>query len=559
MTLRILAVAALLGAWFPAAPARAAESAGSSAAERNLIPNGTLETPAASGKAPAGFELEGDVVYGPLGSQTEHAGRGVRLLSGRDTKHDGRRAGALTTTVGQLSPDLGRWFRLRVEGLAQEGFAVERDELFLDVEFFRDAGRNSLDSNSSLDHAKRWIYPQVVLERAALADAGTNRNLGPATWRSYDLEFRTPFPEVDTLRLTVGFDRGHGRGANSEFWIGAVELTPIPVPADYQPPAGGKISRSAADAATLVRLGGRWYYDPPAGNRQPPEQFDAANAHRLFYLADRLEAPFADNVSAWLRAGWLDRSGQPVSADRFVRDNVVVSFTPTHLVVHTHGLPNHPTATFPDRWRAIDGNPNYIQEKDSTYQIPLEPRVNPRHVAMKDSNNNDHALPMGPIGIAVNGVVFFNPFDHLQNQDAVWRLDRCCGHPAPNSLYHYHKYPACVKSPWSDDGTAHSPLIGFAFDGFPVYGPYEAAGQLAKDSRENPLNEFNGHEDAARGWHYHVTPGKFPHIIGGFWGEVDERLLRRGPPGGRPGRGPGGPGMGPPGFGPPGFGPPPRP
>ena len=66
--------------------------------------------------------------------------------------------------------------------------------------------------------------------------------------------------------------------------------------------------------------------------------------------------------------------------------------------------------------------------------------------------------------------------------EAIWRLDRCCGHPSPGIEYHYHKYPVCVKSPWTDDGTAHSPLIGFAFDGFPIYGPYEAAGELAKDS-----------------------------------------------------------------------------
>ena len=31
------------------------------------------------------------------------------------------------------------------------------------------------------------------------------------------------------------------------------------------------------------------------------------------------------------------------------------------------------------------------------------------------------------------------------------------------------------------------------------------------------------------GWHYHVTPGKFPYIIGGYYGEVDRRG-RRGPP-----------------------------
>jgi hypothetical protein len=135
---------------------------------------------------------------------------------------------------------------------------------------------------------------------------------------------------------------------------------------------------------------------------------------------------------------------------------------------------------------------------------------------------------MGPIGVAINGVVFFNPFD-AGSEDATDVMDRCCGHPAPGNEYHYHKYPVCVKSPFVDDGEEHSPLIGFAFDGFPVYGPYEAKRLMAKDDTSNPLNAFNVHFDEQRGWHYHVTPGKFPYIIGGYYGEADRRGGRRGP------------------------------
>ena len=123
-------------------------------------------------------------------------------------------------------------------------------------------------------------------------------------------------------------------------------------------------------------------------------------------------------------------------------------------------------------------------------------------------------------------------------QDATDLMDRCCGHPSPDNRYHYHKYPVCVKSPFADEGTEHSPPIGWAFDGYAIYGPYEAEGLMAKDSKDNPLNDFNVHRDAHRGWHYHVTPGKFPYIIGGFWGKVKE-LRRPRPPGGR--GGPGGP------------------
>lgn len=522
---RLLAFVVLGLAVVPWVWTRAIESAANRAARPNLIPweLARLSQP------PSELALAGDVSFGPLGEAAkEYHGNGLRLQTGNDLDRNGRVEGAATATVRGLSAAQGRWFRFRVRGLAQDALRVERDDLYLKVEFLRDAGTNSLD------HIKQSIYERVEQDRRVLADPGTNQRLGRATWRSFDLVFRTPFPEVDTVRLSVGFGHGQPTESPAEFWVNELELTAVDVPADYVSPKVPSPGRDKADSAQLVPLGGRWYFDPRGGDRTPPAEFNHTHADRLLYRSDRLETPFADNMSAWLRKGYLDAAGELVREDRFVPDNVVVSFTTTHLVVRSHNLPNHPTAVFPDRNRALDGNPNYIQERITTLRIPLEPKVNPQHVAMKNANNNDHALPMGPIGVAVNGIVFFNPFDHLLDEDAVWRLDRCCGHPSPRAQYHYHKYPVCVKTPWADDGSGHSPLIGFANDGFPVYGPYETAGVLAKDDARRPLNEFNLHEDPERGPHYHVTPGKFPHIIGGFWGVAE--TIRLGPPG------PGGPG-----------------
>jgi len=491
---------------------------------RNLVENGHFQTADETGKRPAEFMLAGNVSFGILGDpSTENNDRGVRLLSGINANQDGTPRGSVSTMIKDLRREDGRWFRLRVRGLAQDNFQVEQNDLCLKVEFFRDGGKNALD------HITKPIYGAIVQDRKALVDAGTNKNLGGTVWRSFDMEFRTPFREVDTLVLTVGFGHGNGTGPRSEFWINEMELTPIPVPADYIPPKGGIVSRRKEALSEMVSLGGRWYFDPRGGDRTPPAEFNSTNADRLFYLSDRLEAPFQDNMSAWLRKGYLDRDGNIVKEDRFEPDNVTVSFIKTHLVMHTKGLPNHPTAVFPDTQESLDGNPNYIQEKNLTFSIPLEPKENPRHIAMKNGDNSNHALPRGPIGVAVNGVVFFNPFDQ-GGIEAIGRLDRCCGHPAPNFMYHYHKYPVCIKSPWADDGETHSPLIGFAFDGYPIYGPYESKGLLAKDDRANALNAFNMHFDKERGWHYHVTPGQSPHIIGGFWGVAEIRRPQGPPP-----------------------------
>lgn len=496
-------------------------------AQEKLISNPNLNPRAEGELAPDGFEIVGDAVYGNLDTlQRENSGWGVRLLAGEDVNGDGQHAGAMQITVPGITATEGRWFRLSIRALAQEDFHVDRDSLWLKVEFWTDEGR------TSLDHIEQTIFPQVELDRQSLRDSGTNRNLGPATWRTFVLEFRTPFPEIDTLRLSAGFSQGRASGKQSEFWINEFDLVRIPEPSTVTPTALPEKFAAALDS--LRHLGGRWYFDPRGGDDSLPSQFDDTNADQLLYRSDRLIAPFAGNMTSWLRSGYLNRAGAVVEEAQLISDNVVITLSETHLVMRSKNLPNHPTAKFPDRWRALDGNPNHIGEQDFTWYLPLEPRQNPNARAMHDQNNNDRALPMGPIGVAINGVVFFNPFDHLLDEDAVWRLDRCCGHPAPQGLYHYHKYPVCLKSPWSDDGQAHSPVIGFAFDGYPVYGPYESAGELARLSEGNPLNEFNVHYDEQRGWHYHVTPGAFPHIIGGYWGVVESKNLRRPGPRGRP-------------------------
>jgi hypothetical protein len=119
--------------------------------------------------------------------------------------------------------------------------------------------------------------------------------------------------------------------------------------------------------------------------------------------------------------------------------------------------------------------------------------------------------------------VFFNPFEQggmnaVEGYSEVW-LDSCCGHPQQTGVYHYHKFPTCVKSPFPDDGRRHSPVIGFAFDGYPIHGPWESDGLMAKDLEdERALDVCNGHSDDDRGYHYHVTPGRFPYVIGGYRG-----------------------------------------
>lgn len=198
-------------------------------------------------------------------------------------------------------------------------------------------------------------------------------------------------------------------------------------------------------------------------------------------------------------------------------DNIRLRHDDHFLLMDSQGYPNHPTALFPN-----SRNPNTIRVQDFHFRLPLVPR----------RSETITRVPMGPIGVALNGVVFFNPFEAggmnaIEGYSEVW-LDSCCGHPEQRGVYHYHKYPSCVKSPFPDDGKQHSPVLGFAFDGFPVYGPWEKDSVLAKDLEgEKALDVCNGHSDPVRGYHYHVTPNRFPYLIGGYAG-VPELSNNRG-------------------------------
>ncbi len=268
------------------------------------------------------------------------------------------------------------------------------------------------------------------------------------------------------------FDRSVGRRGASESTVSANDSIAI---------------------AELVHIGGKWYMK------------DGSKRQYFYQDGDRHVDLFSYHMKDSNKDGI---------------DEIRVSHDSQCIIIDSQGYPNHPTAVFPN-----SGNPNSIRAQSFHFRLPLEPK-------MAESITR---LPMASIGVALNGVVFFNPFEMagmnaVEGYSEVW-LDSCCGHPQQTGVYHYHKYPSCVKSPFSDDGKQHSPIIGFAFDGFPVYGPYEEAEVMAKDLKgERALDVCNGHSDAQRGYHYHVTPKRFPYIIGGYAGVVEpsnNRGLRR--------------------------------
>ncbi|MCB0430939.1 MAG: YHYH protein [Flavobacteriales bacterium] len=121
------------------------------------------------------------------------------------------------------------------------------------------------------------------------------------------------------------------------------------------------------------------------------------------------------------------------------------------------------------------GNPNTPANQNFVFKITRHPAKN---------TGTPIQTGLGHIGVFSNGVSIFNPKDAMsyKNQN-VWyqnaiivegpSFDDCLGHPAGNGEYHHHLNPTCLY----DDSltTEHSPIIGYAFDGFPVYGAFAYA------------------------------------------------------------------------------------
>ena len=180
-----------------------------------------------------------------------------------------------------------------------------------------------------------------------------------------------------------------------------------------------------------------------------------------------------------------------------------VQYNTTDVYVSTKGIPAYPTGPF------LDGNPSLASDQNAIFKFPLAPVEN---------TGTKTATTGGNIGVFINGVALFDYRDGVAwnnatsalcggpgnppcpggpmatqdwNRDAIpaekGGFDCSKGHPARGN-YHHHQNPSAFKLDkvvisticnlydadglYTIDSSSHSPLIGFAYDGFPIYGAY---------------------------------------------------------------------------------------
>lgn len=223
----------------------------------------------------------------------------------------------------------------------------------------------------------------------------------------------------------------------------------------------------------------------------------------LLLLTLQLNAQTNPAITSWLRntTGITGRhyvSGNSTPINDNVSANVQqVQYSTNYSYISATGIPSYITGPFQD------GNPSLATNQNSIFKFPLNPVQN---------TGNPTSTTGGNIGVFINGVALFDYRDGVSwrnstnsmaggplggQGDGIWNRDAivaertgfdCAkGHPA-NGNYHHHQNPSAfnldlaIISNVCDlyladglyviDSSKHSPLLGFAYDGFPIYGAY---------------------------------------------------------------------------------------
>jgi hypothetical protein len=198
--------------------------------------------------------------------------------------------------------------------------------------------------------------------------------------------------------------------------------------------------------------------------------------------------------------------------------DVTVAVDGDFVVLTSNGIPNHKSPYFDasdPRYEAYNGsNTRFAKAPGSIAVTRVSLRI-PLHPARAATSA---ATPLGPIGMALNGVPFFNQYNGQSRPLTVEidSFDQYNGHPTPTNAYHYHVEPLYLTKTIGSDK-----LLGVLLDGFPVYGPVENGKRVTNADLDNLHGHTSATADFPLGiYHYHITDAD-PFINGaGFYGSA---------------------------------------
>lgn len=212
-----------------------------------------------------------------------------------------------------------------------------------------------------------------------------------------------------------------------------------------------------------------------------------------------------------------------------------------------------------------------LRPQNHQWNIPLEPELSGSFEELEHNK---------VIGFALNGLPFHSaeesegpgpardPLGDLEGDDfEQLSIDFCAGHTGVPGIYHHHALPEnCVILGYSAESSFRSPLLGYALDGFPIYGPRVCVNHPDCDSEDDfaevksswekaddgvgdwlgyrfvprddeaYLDRCNGRIGPDGTYRYHATT-EFPYTLGCFRGTPTEPLNLRDPSNGMPSEG----------------------
>lgn len=184
-------------------------------------------------------------------------------------------------------------------------------------------------------------------------------------------------------------------------------------------------------------------------------------------------SPTATGAAACAASNFLDvtNAAGPGGAYASLRPSLSASCGASTVTVLSNGIPTYEYVAL---------TPNGLQAKSYTFTFPRYPVI-----AVATT-----VVPLlGNVGVAVNGIPIYGPNeaaapDYYGDPIAATILDECGSHSGQAGSFHNHtlQVKCLVQSavsesqPWNDPDPSPndpSPIVGYAFDGFPIYGPYE--------------------------------------------------------------------------------------
>jgi YHYH protein/Secretion system C-terminal sorting domain len=227
------------------------------------------------------------------------------------------------------------------------------------------------------------------------------------------------------------------------------------------------------------------------------------------FLASMLFAQTNPTITSWLQNSTVTgryytvAGGSTAIANNILVNCQKVQYSSNFAYVTCTGVPSYATGPFQD------GNPSQATNQNAIFKFPLSPVQN---------TGTKTATTPGNIGVFINGVALYDYRDGVAwnstsntlcggpgnpmcpggmgaaqawNRDAILAekagFDCAKGHPAMGN-YHHHQNPSAfdldltvvstvcnlydADGLYKIDSTKHSPLLGFAYDGFPIYGAY---------------------------------------------------------------------------------------